>query len=253
MKNITVDQARLYYDIIGVGKPVMLIHGLGLDHSIWKPLTKMYAGERQFVLPDVRGQGRSTLGAGSGSLDQMAEDLVQILDVQKIEKVVLAGHSMGGYIALAFAAKYANRLAGLALVTSNAREDAEEKRQARLTDAWRVLDEGVNFIAASMAPKLSHRRTIIKHMEKLISKTDPEGMSNVLKAIANRYSQLDLIARLEVPAMAIFGRDDQIAPQGVDAEIEQANPHVKLIRLPEVGHMPMLEAPGTLGALLLTL
>lgn len=253
MTYIKIDQARLFYETVGTGKPVMLIHGLGLDHSIWKPMAKLFSQERQFILPDIRGHGRSTLGSGDGTLGQMAEDLVRLMDARKIEKVVLAGHSMGGYIALAFAEKHADRLAGLALVTSNAREDAPDKRQTRLTDAWRVLDEGVSFVAANMAPKLTRKKSIVKRMQKLIGKTDPEGLSNVLKAIANRENKLDVLVNLAVPAMAIFGMDDQIAPPGVDTEIELVGPQVKVIRLPGVGHMPMLEAPLTLGALLLTL
>lgn len=253
MKLITIDQSRLYYDTIGIGKPIMLVHGLGLDHSIWKPLTQLFSDERQFILPDVRGQGRSTLGKADGTLEQMAADLARLLDALRIEKVVLAGHSMGGYIALAFAASHTDRLAGLALVTSNTRADAPDKKQARLADADRVQTEGVAFFAANMAPKLTRGKTIFKRMEKLIAKTDPEGLSNVLKAIAGRKNQLKLIENLTIPSMAVFGQDDQIAPAGADTEIEQANPQVKVIRLPGVGHMPMLEAPLTLGALLLTL
>ena len=253
MAHIKIDHARLFYETVGSGRPVLLIHGLGLDHSIWTPLTKLFSNERQFILPDVRGQGRSTLGDGDGKLGQMAGDLARLLDELKIEKVVLAGHSMGGYIALEFAAKYADRLAGLALVTSNARADSEEKRQARLTDAWRVLDEGVLFVAAGMAPKLTQKKAIVHRMRRLIEKTDPEGMSNVLKAIALRENRLELLASLAMPSMAIFGLDDQIAQPGVDTEIEQTCPRVKAVRLPGVGHMPMLEEPLTLGALLLTL
>ncbi|MGB4596239.1 MAG: alpha/beta hydrolase [Anaerolineaceae bacterium] len=252
MTIIAVDRARLFYETIGSGKPVLLIHGLGLDHSIWKPMVKLFSQERQFILPDIRGQGRSTLGAGYGELDQIAEDLVRLLDELRIEKAVLAGHSMGGYIALAFAEKHMDRLAGLALVTSNARADSPDKRQARLKDARRSLDEGVSFVAANMAPKLTRSKTIVKHLQKMIERTGPAGMSNVLMAIANRENQLQMLANLAVPTMAIFGVDDQIALQGVDTEIEQANPQVKVIRLPGVGHMPMLEAPLALGALLLT-
>ena len=253
MATIKVDRACLFYEVIGSGKPIILIHGLGLNHTIWKPLTKLFSNERQFILPDVRGQGRSTLGDGDGSLGQMAGDLAWLLDELKIDKVVLAGHSMGGYIALDFAAKYADRLAGLALVTSNTRADSPEKQRGRLIDAGLINDLGVSFIAEAMAPNLTRNKAIVTRMHKIIEKTDPIGMNNVLKAIAYRQNRLEVLSNLVVPCIAIFGSDDQIAPKGVDIEIEQACPRVKVIRLPGVGHTPMLEVPLALGALFLTL
>ena len=104
-----------------------------------------------------------------------------------------------------------------------------------------------------MAPNFTRNKSIVTRMHKIIEKTDPIGMNNVLKAIAFRQHRLEVLSNLVVPCIAIFGSDDQIAPKGVDIEIEQTCPRVKVIRLPGVGHTPMLEVPLALGALFLTL
>lgn len=253
MHYLSVDQVSVAYEKIGHGKPIMLIHGLGLDHRIWKPMAKLFGQDRQFILPDVRGQGKSKVGKADGSLDQMADDLACLLDHLEVDKVILAGHSMGGYIALAFAERHMDRLGGIALVTSNARADSPEKKQSRLIDAETVQNFGVKDFAAIMAPKMTHKKSLIERSRNLIEKTDPAGLANVLMAIANRPARLEFLGKLDMPVMAVFGQDDQIAPAGVGEEIEKANPRVKVVRLPGVGHLPMLEAPLTLGALLVTL
>jgi len=247
------DGASVDYEVVGSGRPLMLLHGLALNRSIWKPVARLFRDERLFILPDIRGQGKSTLGKANGSLVQIADDLVRLLDHLKIEKTAIGGHSMGGYIALAFAKNHVNRVSSIALITSNARADSADKRAARIEEAGKILQEGIEPFADAMAVKLTRHLSTQARVRKILLKTEPEGLSNILKAIANRENNLGLIASLPFPMMAIFGKDDQIAPVGIDVEIERAVPAVKLVRLPGVGHMPMFEASLTLGALLMTL
>lgn len=253
MKLNMPDGAILDYEVVGSGQPLMLLHGLALNRSIWKPVARLFRDERFFILPDIRGQGKSTLGKANGSLTQIVDDLVRLLDHLKIEKTAIGGHSMGGYIALTFAKNHADRVSSIALVTSNARADSADKRAARIEEAGRVLEEGVEAFADTMAVKLTRRLSTQTRVRKVLLKTEPEGLSNILRAIADRENNLGLIASLPFPVVAIFGKDDQIAPAGIDDEIRKAAPAVKLVRLPGVGHMPMFEAALTLGTLLMTL
>ena len=150
-----INDIAMDYKVLGSGKPIVLLHGLALDASIWSEVVRLYEDQAQFILPDLRGHGKSETGNANGSLEQFADDLKQLLDNLDFEKVSLVGHSMGGYISLAFAEKYPERLDNLIMLTSNARADDDDKRKGRLADAEKVLQEGSRFLAEGMAPKLS--------------------------------------------------------------------------------------------------
>ncbi|HSN93455.1 MAG TPA: alpha/beta fold hydrolase, partial [Anaerolineaceae bacterium] len=111
----------------GEGLPIVLLHGLALDKSIWSPMVAAYASQALFITPDLRGHGKSAVGQADGTLGQIADDLLALLNALDLRRVCLLGHSMGGYIALEFATRYPERLASLVLLTSNVRADSPEK------------------------------------------------------------------------------------------------------------------------------
>lgn len=248
----TLGDINMHYKIDGTGKTIFLLHGLALDHTIWDELVALYSDQARFIRPDLRGHGLTNLGSADGSLEQFASDIVKLADHLEIEKFILAGHSMGGYTSLAFAEKYAERLNGLIMVTSNAQEDDSERKQNRRVDAEQVLKLGSVYAAEKMAPKLTWDQSVQKTCFELISGTTAEGIANVQKAIASRRNRLDVIADLEVPFLAIAGEEDQLRPPTVAYEMVEKAKIGKIVVLPGVGHMPMMEAPLTLGALLLT-
>lgn len=247
-----INDIAMDYKMLGSGKPIVLLHGLALDARIWSEVVRLYEDQAQFILPDLRGHGKSETGNANGSLEQFADDLKQLLDNLDFEKVSLVGHSMGGYISLAFAEKYPERLDNLIMLTSNARADDDDKRKGRLADAEKVLQEGSRFLAEGMAPKLSKNLEIQQQSLDIVAATAPDGLSNVLRAIALRPERLDVIAGLEIPVFAIAGKEDQLMHPQVAFEMAQAAKCGKAVVLPGVGHMPMLEAPLTLGALLIS-
>lgn len=113
---IELGHITMEVETLGAGKPIVLLHGLGLTHTIWQNIAGLYKEQAQFILPDLRGHGGSELGAGDGTIEQYADDLLELLDKLNLGKVVLGGHSMGGYVALAFADKYPERVAGLVMI-----------------------------------------------------------------------------------------------------------------------------------------
>src|SRR5512144_1307135 len=119
---------NLAYEEHGEGTPVILTHGFPLNRSIWYPVVPKLSEKVHLILPDLRGHGQSPVPEGVYSMRLLAEDLRALMDQLNIEKVVLAGHSMGGYVSLAFARAYPGRLAGLALVATQAAADSPERR-----------------------------------------------------------------------------------------------------------------------------
>lgn len=247
-----VNGIEMYFEIHGEGKPIVLLHGLALDHSIWKEVVNTYSDQAKFIAPDLRGHGNSETGDGDGRIEQFADDVLALIDHLDIEKVSLAGHSMGGYISLAFAEKYPERVENLIMVTSNARADDEEKHKNRLADADKVLNVGSVIVAEGLAPKLSKDLEIQRLSFDIIANTAPEGVSNVLRAIAFRPARLNVLEKLDAHVLAIAGDEDQLMKPELAMEMAQRAKNGKAVVLPGVGHMPMLEAPLALGALLVS-
>ncbi len=147
---------ELFFKETGQGVPVMLLHGYPLDHSIWQPLIPLMKDEAHLIMPDLRGHGQSPVPDGVYSMHCMAEDVLTLMDRLGMQKVILAGHSMGGYVALQFAHAYPERLEALVLVASHCFADEKERAENRIATAQKVERSGkIDFIAEGMLPNLT--------------------------------------------------------------------------------------------------
>src|SRR4051812_37554591 len=109
--------------------PLVLLHGYPFDHTMWDTVAASLV--REVIAPDLRGFGQTALGEAEPSIDVMADDIAHLLDHRKFGRAIVAGFSMGGYVALAFAERYPSRLSGLGLINSQALADTEEARAGR--------------------------------------------------------------------------------------------------------------------------
>ena len=142
---------ELYCEERGKGPlPLMLVHGFPFEHSLWNEVAAQLESETRLLLPDLRGYGLSPTPEGIYTMEAMAADLKALLDRLGIQRVALAGHSMGGYVALAFAEAYPERLAGLAMVMSAAAADAPERKTARYQQAEEIARQGVGILEGSL-------------------------------------------------------------------------------------------------------
>ena len=145
MEKVSVNGVMIAYSHHGEGTPLVLLHGYPLDHSIWNDLVPLLEGEFELILPDLRGFGISATTAAAYGMTDMAEDIAGLLDHLGIKKAMLAGHSMGGYVALAFARKYLQRIAGLALISSQALADTRARRAIAVTVAVGLIERRAEF------------------------------------------------------------------------------------------------------------
>src|SRR5215208_3562542 len=118
MEKVSVNRIQLAYDRRGTGNPLVLLHGFPLDHHLWDEVVPLLEDMFDIILPDLRGFGESTTADSPYGMDDYASDIAGLLDELSIHKVAVAGHSMGGYVALAFARLYPERISGLGLVSS---------------------------------------------------------------------------------------------------------------------------------------
>jgi pimeloyl-ACP methyl ester carboxylesterase len=250
MDNNSVD---LYYEEHGQGMPVVFLHGFPFDHTIWQPLVPLLQGHARLILPDLRGFGRSPVTDGVYSMRLLAEDVARLLDRLDIEKAVVVGHSMGGYITLAFAHAYPGRLLGLGLVATQAAADSPERRQSRYKTADAVTHKGARVVASNMVSTLTPHQELIEPITTLIMQAHPAGIVGSLKGMAERADLTGDLSNIRVPAVVLVGGSDQLLPRDRVDTMAQLLPKGWLVEIAGAGHMLMMEDPQAVAQPLLQL
>lgn len=241
MDTVAVNGINLAYTRLGKGTPLVLVHGFPLDSSSWNELIPYLKDHFDLILPDLRGFGKSTTVEAPYTLSDMADDLAGLLDDLGVEKTALAGHSMGGYISLAFAKKYPQRVSGLGLIASQAAADAPEGKERRYKTAADVAEKGVGVVVEAMTPKLSADVRVQEFVRGVIERQSKQAVIGALKAMAEREDAMPILSSFNFPLVLIHGDADQLIPIERAKEIKSANPSATLLELKGAGHMPMME------------
>ena len=241
MDTVAVNGINLAYTRLGKGTPLVLVHGFPLDSSSWNELIPYLKDHFDLILPDLRGFGKSTTVEAPYTLSDIADDLAGLLDDLGVEKTALAGHSMGGYISLAFAKKYPQRVSGLGLIASQAAADAPEGKERRYKTASDVAEKGVGVVVDAMTPKLSADVRVQEFVRGVIERQSRQAVIGALKAMAVREDTMPILSSFNFPLVLIHGDADQLIPFERAKEIKSANPSTRLLELKGAGHMPMME------------
>jgi pimeloyl-ACP methyl ester carboxylesterase len=249
-----LDPVDLYYEEYGQGTAMVLLHGFPFDHTIWEPLIPLLKQEARLILPDLRGFGRSPVPEGTYSMRLLAEDVAQLLDRLGIEKAMLVGHSMGGYVSLAFAQAYPGRLLGLGLVATHSAADSPERRQARNKLAVSALHKGARVVASDLVNNLTPKKELLEPINELILRAHPTGIAGALRGMAERHDLTGELSSLVIPAVVMVGKEDRLLNHELVKTMAQMLPKGWLVEIPDAGHMLTLEYPnqvaGTLHQLL---
>jgi 3-oxoadipate enol-lactonase len=256
----TIDGVRLAYDDAGTGNVIVLLHGFPFDRTIWDGPFQTLARRARAIRVDLRGAGASSRGSGPALMETLAGDVCGLLDALEIERAILVGHSMGGYVALAFFRMYAERVAGLGLVASHVAADSPERAQARDEQAAQVLAQGIAPSAAGMvagcvpAAFAASNPATIERLQALVARQDAAGAAALLLGMKERVDSSDLLEDIKVPALIVGGQSDRLVAPAMFERIAGAIGDCEYVALPGVGHLPMIEAldetTAALGALL---
>lgn len=256
MVNTTPDPA-LNYEERGKGVPVVLAHGFPFDHTIWQQQLEDVSKVARVLAPDLPGFGKSeALGDAEPTIVDYADQLALWAKQIGLDRLVLVGHSMGGYIALAFAGKYADMLAGLGLVCTRPGPDSEQAKRTRYTQIDEVWQRGPQVIVDAMLPKLFSPETkekkprIVQDAQELMLRQKASGIVSALQAMATRPDSSPLLEKIEVPTLVVSGADDALIPQ-VDVDLMAATiSGARQERIDGAGHLPMMERPDKLSDML---
>jgi pimeloyl-ACP methyl ester carboxylesterase len=237
-------------------KPTLLfIHGFPLDHRSWKGQVDALNDVANVLAPDLRGFGNDKRALPEAmTMEAYAEDLKVLLDEQGIERVVLCGLSMGGYIALAFLTAWPEHVAGLVLANTRANADDEQGREGREETAQNAFDKGMEVIARGMLPKLLTDRTrnespaTAEHIASIIAEQRPEAVAAAARGMAIRMDRIALLPSITVPTLIITGSDDALMPLPTSQAMADAIPNSTLVVLPKAAHLSNVDAPEAFNA-----
>ncbi len=267
-KTFNSGSATIYYRSEGSGPPVVLLHGFAEDGAIWDSQVDYLREHCRLIIPDLPGSGRSSAASPSGTaaaphpcdttMEALADSVVAMIDREGIGKCVLIGHSMGGYIALAFAEKYPSRLSALGLFHSTAYADSEEKVAARRKGMDFIRKNGSESFIRQSTPNLFGEHTRKNHPE-LISKLidrysgfSPDWLVSYYEAMIGRSDRTAVLRQFAGPVLFIIGQEDTLIP--LEQSLQQCHlPAVSHIHLVEnTGHEGMLESPARCNEILLS-
>ena len=242
MEKIKVNDIELAYTRRGKGTPLVLLHGYPLDHLLWEDVAPLLEDTFDLILPDLRGFGESTTVGSPYTMDDYASDVAGLLDQLGIQKAAIAGHSMGGYVALAFARLYPERISGLGLVSSQVLADPPDRKDGRYKSAAEVSEKGIGGVVETMAPKFTSDERLQAFARDAMERQQPAAFIGALKAMAERMDSTPLLPSFKFPVVIIHGKADALIPIDRAREVKNAVPQAHLVELESAGHIPMLEA-----------
>lgn len=242
MEKIQVNGIELAYERRGKGPALVLLHGYPLDHHLWDDIAPLLESTFDLIIPDLRGFGSSSTIADPYTMDDFASDILGLLDQLGIKKAALAGHSMGGYVALAFAKNYPDRINGLALVSSQVLPDPPDRKEARYKSAADVAQNGIGSVVEAMTTKFTSDKGIQDFAKKSMEAQKPSAYIGALKAMAERGDSTSMLANFNAPIVLIHGNADMLIPVDRAREVKAAIPSTYFTEISGAGHMPMMEA-----------
>ena len=230
--------------------PLVLLHAFPLTSAIYADQVTSLADVAEVLTPDLRGFGATALGDVPPSLDVLADDVVAALDASGVERAVVGGTSMGGYVALAVLRRHPERVSGLVLANTKASADQPAARDNRERIAAVVEAEGsVRVLHEELEPKLlgattaAARPDLVVRVHDLVAAAAPATVAWAQRAMAARPDSFDVLAASQVPVLVVSGSEDALMTADDARAMTGAALGSTSVVLDRVGHLACLEAP----------
>jgi pimeloyl-ACP methyl ester carboxylesterase len=238
------------YEDSGSGIPVVLLHAFPFDRALWEPqLAPLAAAGFRVLAPDLPEFGDTTPGSEVFTIERSGDVVADLLDEIGIEKAVVGGVSMGGYITMAFARRHPERLQALILADTKAAPDDAEAKANRDRLIADVKANGSSAAADALLPKLFSSRTreqhpkVIEQARSIILRQRAAAIIAGLYALRDRPDAGPGLESVGVPTLVLVGQDDEITPPSAAEEIARRIRGAELVRIAEAGHLANLENP----------
>lgn len=249
-----VDGAPMGYDDVGRGLPVVFIHGFPLDRALWQPQLGALVDRCRCVAPDLRGFGETPARAPY-SMDRYADDVAALLDVLGIERAVIAGMSMGGYVALAFWRRHRERVRALLLTDTRATADTPAGREGRRAVIALARERGSVGVAEKLIQTLvgettkRQRPEIVAALRAMLERASVDAIVGASEAMLDRPDSTPTLATIDVPTLIVVGDEDVLTPPADADALRRGIAGSRLETIAGAGHASNFERPAAFNHL----
>lgn len=254
-RSVHVNGIDLKYEEYGSGIAIVLLHGFCGSSQYWHKVAPILGEHYRVIVPDLRGHGESSVPEGTYTMETMAKDIAGLLDALQIEKAVLLGHSLGGYVTSAFVELHPDRLLGCGLIHSTALPDTEAAKQKRLLGIEQIRKEGIEPYVKNLIPNLFTKAELIDmvdDVEQMIQiglQTHPDGAIHTLEGMMQRSNRSGIVSDSNLPILLVAGSEDTVMPP--ERTFTVTSPNRFETTFDNIAHMSMIEAPDLLAGVIL--
>ncbi len=254
MKTLLYKNTKISYSDSGTGNAIVLLHGFLENKKMWKVYVAFFSEKYRVITIDLLGHGESDPLGYVHEMEDNANVINEILEHLKIEKAIILGHSMGGYVGLAFAELYPQKIQKLVLLNSTSKEDSAEKKLNRTRAIKAVKQNYINFVSLAIANLFSenNRTRLAEEIEKAKTealKTPLQGIIASLEGMKIRKDREWLLEQNRFPVLLILGKKDPVLSYE-ESLLQAENTSVQLVSF-EDGHMSQIENKEELKPVLL--
>jgi len=247
---VTVDNFNVSYDDLGEGAiPVIFLHGYPFDKTMWKYQLEFLKNSYRVIAYDLRGFGRSKDEETTLSIDLFSEDLVKFMDALHIEKAVVCGLSMGGYIALHAHREFMDRFEALVLCDTQCIADTAETKEKRLQSMDDIAKKGVADFNNSFIERVFHKNSLttkkeeVEQLRNVVFSNSQHILSHGLEMLAGRSENCSTLWKISIPTLILCGREDEVTPLEQSEYMHQYIDGSVLHVIENAGHVSNLEQP----------
>ncbi|HEX2780213.1 MAG TPA: alpha/beta fold hydrolase [Gemmatimonadaceae bacterium] len=244
----------LSYEEAGAGTPVILLHGFPHDHTVWAPQLAGLVDRCRCITPDLRGFGDS-LVAPPYSIDRYADDVVALMVRLGIDRAVIGGLSMGGYIAFSLWRRHRARIRALMLFDTKAGTDSAEVKAKRTQQIELVRAQGAEVLAPRLIETALARRTrerhadVVERVRAMMARQPVEGIVGALEAMLRRADSTPTLPTIDVPTLIVVGDEDVATPPDEARKLHDRIAGSTLEIIEGAGHLSNLERPAAVNHL----
>jgi len=247
---ILFKEKEISFESIGEGSTIVFLHGFMENRLMWNAFSNTLSKKFNVITIDLPGHGESEVVAPVQSMELMADAVKAVLDTLEIKKCMLVGHSMGGYISLAFADMYPDMMSGLVLFHSHAMEDSEQVKKNRERTANIIEKDSVGYISMFI-PDLYAKKNIercseeIERQKKFAKDMPKQGIIASLLGMKTRTDKLKLLSQIDIPVLFIAGKQDSRIPLEKMMKQVAVPKYAELVLFADAGHMSWIEEETT--------